>query len=135
MRSESAEIKVAAGSRLAEARIMMEDAQKKFSEAEAKFHSAKSLQVEASLSQRTAERKLQEVEAREDDLSRRITLFKNEYVTYNAFPFFMYLIPSCFSFYQFAVFGQALIFQEEVCLIISLCLYGLLFRLLYCNMN
>ncbi|MFQ6663819.1 hypothetical protein Gotur_031180 [Gossypium turneri] len=86
MRAESAETKVAAESRLAEARIMIEDAQKKFAEAEVKFHAAKSLQTEASLFQRTAERKLQEVEAREEDLSRRIVLFKNEYVIYIAFP-------------------------------------------------
>ncbi|MBA0653735.1 hypothetical protein Goklo_020876 [Gossypium klotzschianum] len=79
MRAESAETKVAAESRLAEARIMIEDSQKKFAEAEVKFHAAKSLQTEASLFQRTAERKLQEVEAREEDLSRRIVLFKNEH--------------------------------------------------------
>ncbi|XWS41723.1 hypothetical protein CRYUN_Cryun17cG0107300 [Craigia yunnanensis] len=78
MRVESAETKVAAESRLAEAHIMIEDAQKKFTEAEAKFHSAKSLQSESKLFQRTAERKLQEVEAREDDLGRRIVLFKND---------------------------------------------------------
>ncbi|XVE86950.1 hypothetical protein DITRI_Ditri18aG0076500 [Diplodiscus trichospermus] len=78
MRAESAETKVAAESRFAEARIMIEDAQKKLTEAEAKFHAAKSLQAEASLFQRTAERKLQEIEAREDDLSRRIELFKND---------------------------------------------------------
>ncbi|XVF15374.1 hypothetical protein REPUB_Repub09cG0146800 [Reevesia pubescens] len=78
MRAESSETKVAAESRLAEAHIMIEDAQKKFTEAEAKFHAAKSLQAEASLFQRTAERKLQEVEARENDLSRRIVLFKND---------------------------------------------------------
>ncbi|XWS29664.1 hypothetical protein CRYUN_Cryun24cG0049200 [Craigia yunnanensis] len=78
MRAEIAETKVAAESRLAEARIMIEDAQKKFTEAEAKFHAAKSLQAEATLFQHTAERKLQEVEAREDDLSRRIVLFKND---------------------------------------------------------
>ncbi|XWS45087.1 hypothetical protein CRYUN_Cryun15aG0106600 [Craigia yunnanensis] len=78
MRAEYAETKVGAESRLAEAGIMIDDAQKKFAEAEAKFHAAKSLQTEASLFQRTAERKLQEVEAREDDLSRRIVLFKND---------------------------------------------------------
>ncbi|KAK8978818.1 hypothetical protein V6N11_048090 [Hibiscus sabdariffa] len=79
MRAESAETKVAAESRLAEARIMMEDAQKKFEEAEVKLHASKSLKTEASLFQRTAERKLREVEAREEDLSRRIVLFKNEW--------------------------------------------------------
>ncbi|XP_022775072.1 protein CROWDED NUCLEI 4-like isoform X1 [Durio zibethinus] len=78
MRAESAETKVAAESRLAEARIMIEDTEKKFTEAEAKFHAAKSLEAEASLFRRTAERKLQEVEAREDDLSRHIVSFKND---------------------------------------------------------
>ncbi|XP_017985281.1 PREDICTED: protein CROWDED NUCLEI 4 [Theobroma cacao] len=78
MRAESAETKVAAESRLAEARIMIEDAQKKFVVAEAKFNAAKSLQAEVSLFQRTAERKLQEVEAREDDLGRHILLFKKD---------------------------------------------------------
>ncbi|KAK8492984.1 hypothetical protein V6N13_123880 [Hibiscus sabdariffa] len=78
MRAESAETKVAAESRLAEARVMIEDAQKKFEEAEVKLHASKSLQTEASLFQRTAERKLREVEAREEDLSRRIVLFKND---------------------------------------------------------
>ncbi|GMJ03892.1 CROWDED NUCLEI 4, LITTLE NUCLEI4 [Hibiscus trionum] len=78
MRAESAETKVAAESRLAEARIMIEDAQKKFEEAEVKLRASKSLHSEASLFQRTAERKLQEVEAREEDLSRRIALFKND---------------------------------------------------------
>lgn len=78
MRTESAETKVAAESRLAEARIMIEDAEKKFSEAETKFRAAKSLQTEATFIQRDAKRKLQEVEAREDDLSRRIVLFKKD---------------------------------------------------------
>ncbi|GMI67999.1 CROWDED NUCLEI 4, LITTLE NUCLEI4 [Hibiscus trionum] len=78
MRAESAETKVAAESRLAEGRIMIEDAEKKFAEAEAKFHAAKSLHAEAILIQRDAKRKLQEVEAHEDDLSRRIVLFKND---------------------------------------------------------
>ncbi|XVE82980.1 hypothetical protein DITRI_Ditri16bG0049500 [Diplodiscus trichospermus] len=78
MRAESAETKVAADSKLAEAYIMIEDAQKKFAEAEVKIHDAKSLETEASLFQRTAERKLQEVEAREDDLGRRVVLFKND---------------------------------------------------------
>ena len=131
MRAESAETKVAAESRFAEAHIMIEDAQKKFTEAEAKFHTAKSLQAESSLFQRTAERKLQEVEAREDDLSRRIVLFKNEYVIYIAFSFFMLFVPS-FSFsivslffsYQFAVFGHALISQEGVLVsYVSLCIH------------
>ncbi|KAL4377318.1 hypothetical protein GQ457_02G015510 [Hibiscus cannabinus] len=78
MRAESAETKVAAESRLAEGRIMIQDAEKKIAEAEAKFHAAKSLHAEATLIQRDAKRKLQEVEVHEDDLSRRIVLFKND---------------------------------------------------------
>ncbi|XP_050944759.1 protein CROWDED NUCLEI 4 [Cucumis melo] len=78
MRLESAEIKVAAESRLAEARIMMEDAQKKFVEAESKLHAAESLQAESNRCNRAAERKLQEVEAREDDLRRRMACFKSD---------------------------------------------------------
>lgn len=78
MRLESAETKVAAESRLAEARITMEDAQKKFIEAEAKLHAAESLQAESNRCNRAAERKLQEVEAREDDLRRRMTCFKSD---------------------------------------------------------
>lgn len=80
MRAESAETKIAADSKLVEARCMVEDAQRKFADAEAKFHAAESLQAEAHRYHRTAERKLQEVEAREDDLSRRILSFKTEYV-------------------------------------------------------
>lgn len=80
MRAESAETKVAAESKLAEARNMVEDAQKKFTEAEAKLHVAESLQAEASRFHRIAERKMQEVEAREDDLRRNILSFKTEYV-------------------------------------------------------
>ncbi|XP_023517391.1 protein CROWDED NUCLEI 4-like [Cucurbita pepo subsp. pepo] len=78
MRLESAETKVAAESRLTEARITLEDAQKKFSMAEAKLHAAESLQAEADRCNRAAERKLQEVEAREDDLRRRMTCFKSD---------------------------------------------------------
>ena len=80
MRAESAETKIAAESKLAEAKSMMEDAQKKITEAEAKLYAAESLQAEASRYRNVAERKLQEVEAREDDLRRRIETFKLEYV-------------------------------------------------------
>ncbi|WCJ32079.1 branched-chain amino acid aminotransferase 5 / branched-chain amino acid transaminase 5 (BCAT5) [Euphorbia peplus] len=76
MRAESAETKVAAESKFAEARSMMEDAQKKIADAEAKVRVAEALQAGGSQYRRAAERKLQEVEAREDDLNRRITAFK-----------------------------------------------------------
>lgn len=80
MRAECAETKVAAEIKLTEACSMVEDAQKKFVEAEAKLHAAEALQTEAICFRRTAERKLQEVEAREDDLRRRFISFKSEYV-------------------------------------------------------
>ena len=80
MRAECAETKVAADSKLCEGRSMVENAEKKFAEAEAKLHAAESLEAEASRYHRTAERKLHEVEAREDDLRRRISSFKTEYV-------------------------------------------------------
>lgn len=112
MRAESAETKVAAESRLSDARRMIEDAQKKFAEAEAKFHAAKSLETEASLFQRSAQRKLQEVDAREHDLSRRIVLFKNEYVIYIAFSF-IFFGTFILSFDYFSVFSLSLQFKEH----------------------
>uniref|UniRef100_A0A2P2KLA8 Uncharacterized protein MANES_12G118800 n=1 Tax=Rhizophora mucronata TaxID=61149 RepID=A0A2P2KLA8_RHIMU len=78
MRAEAAETKVAADCKLAEARIMVEDAQKKFVDAEKKLYAVEALQGEASRYHRTAERKLQEVESREADLRRRITAFKTD---------------------------------------------------------
>lgn len=100
MRLESAEIKVAAESRLAEARIMMEDAQKKFVEAESKLHAAESLQAESNRCNRAAERKLQEVEAREDDLRRRMACFKSEYVFCSClfYSFNIFDVLSCIHF-------------------------------------
>ena len=80
LRAEAAETKVAAESKFAEARGMVENAQKKSVEADAKLHAAESLQAEANRYHRAAERKLKEVEAREEDLSRRIISFKSEYV-------------------------------------------------------
>jgi len=74
MRTESAETKVTAECQLAEAPKMMEEAQKKILDAEEKLRGA-------------AERMLQEVEAREDDLSRRISAFKAEYVFSSSFHF------------------------------------------------
>lgn len=94
MRAESAEIKVAAESKLDEGRNMVEDAHKKFTEAEAKLHAAETLEAEASRYHRAAERKLQEVEAREDDLRRRIVSFKSEYVSYS---FISYIFHKHFS--------------------------------------
>ncbi|XP_010248309.1 PREDICTED: protein CROWDED NUCLEI 4 [Nelumbo nucifera] len=78
MRMESAETKVAAESKMAEARSMVEAAQKKFADAEVKLHEAESLQAEARRYHHAAERKLQEVEAREDELRRRLVSFKSD---------------------------------------------------------
>ncbi|CAH9111329.1 unnamed protein product [Cuscuta europaea] len=76
MRTEYAEAKVAAETQLAEARRLMEDAQKKYTEAESKMCMAESLETEARRFRSTAQRKLNEVEAREDDLRRQILAFK-----------------------------------------------------------
>ena len=100
MRLESAETKVAAESRLTEARITLEDAQKKFSMAEAKLHAAESLQAEADRCNRAAERKLQEVEAREDDLRRRMTCFKSEYA-FCSFYFILLAYLTCMLLFIF----------------------------------
>ncbi|ONK74554.1 uncharacterized protein A4U43_C03F7600 [Asparagus officinalis] len=78
MRAESAETKLAYETKLVEAREMMETAQKKLEEAESKLHSAESLHAEASRSHNTALRNLQDVEAREDDLRRRLMSFQSE---------------------------------------------------------
>ncbi|KAK9135258.1 hypothetical protein Syun_014588 [Stephania yunnanensis] len=78
IRAEYAESKVAADSKMAEARNMLEDAQKKFSDAEIKMRSVVSLQEDANRYHRAAERKLHEVEEREDDVRRRLTIFKSE---------------------------------------------------------
>ena len=47
MRTECAETKVAAESKLAEAHQLTDEAEKKFTEAEAKVHAAESLQADA----------------------------------------------------------------------------------------
>ncbi|KAL8130513.1 hypothetical protein V2J09_019668 [Rumex salicifolius] len=78
MRVECAEVKVAAESKMAVANKMIEDAQMKLSEAKIKFQAGESLQDEAGRYNRTAERKLHEVEAREDDLRRRIMSFTSD---------------------------------------------------------
>ncbi|KAF9601499.1 hypothetical protein IFM89_020266 [Coptis chinensis] len=78
MRAESAETKVAADIKMTEAQNMLENAQKNLVDAEAKKHAAESLQAEATRYHRIADRKLQEVEEREDELRRRIMSFKSE---------------------------------------------------------
>ncbi|KAK9678267.1 hypothetical protein RND81_11G199900 [Saponaria officinalis] len=63
---------------MAEARRMVEDAQQKFAEAEVKLRATESLQDEARRSERAAARKLREAEARDDDVRRRMSSFKND---------------------------------------------------------
>ncbi|CAL0330943.1 unnamed protein product [Lupinus luteus] len=78
MRSECAETKFAAESKLAEAHQLIDEAHKKFTEAEARVHAAESLQAEANRYNSIAERKLHDVEAREDNLRRKIMSFKSD---------------------------------------------------------
>ncbi|KAL1370954.1 protein CROWDED NUCLEI 4 [Arachis duranensis] len=78
MRTECAETKVAAESKIAEAHQLIDEAQKKFTEAEAMMRSAESLQAEANRFTGVAERKLRDVEAREDNLRRQIITFKSD---------------------------------------------------------
>lgn len=80
MRAECAETKVAADSKFADAHRLIDEAQRKFTESEAKVRAAESLQAEANRYNSVAERKLRDVEAREDDLRRRTVAFKSEYV-------------------------------------------------------
>ncbi|KAI4327303.1 hypothetical protein L6164_019780 [Bauhinia variegata] len=78
IRTECAETKVSAESKFAEAHSLIDEAQRKFVEVEAKVQAAESLQAEANRYNHIAERKLQEVEGREDDLRRRIISFKSD---------------------------------------------------------
>ncbi|KAL2905554.1 Protein CROWDED NUCLEI 4 [Bienertia sinuspersici] len=78
IRTECAEVKVASESKMVEARNMVEDAERKYAEAEAKLRTAEFLRDEARRSERAAGRRLQEIEAREDDLRRRMASFKSD---------------------------------------------------------
>ncbi|XP_075501393.1 uncharacterized protein LOC142539671 [Primulina tabacum] len=78
MRVEYAEVKVSAESKYAEAQNMVEDGNNKLLEADEKRRAAELLELEASRYHRMAERKLHEVEEREDDLRRRMTTLKSE---------------------------------------------------------
>ncbi|OAY86113.1 Protein CROWDED NUCLEI 4 [Ananas comosus] len=72
MRAELAETKVTYESKLAEANQMMEDAQRKSEEAETKLIAARSLETDSIRTRDSALRSLQDVEAREDELRRRL---------------------------------------------------------------
>nr|XP_004509046.1 protein CROWDED NUCLEI 4 [Cicer arietinum] len=78
MRTECAETKVAADSKFTEAHQLIEEAHKKFTEAETKVCAAESLQADANRYNSVAERKLRDVEAREDNLRRQIISFKSD---------------------------------------------------------
>ncbi|XP_011627553.1 protein CROWDED NUCLEI 4 [Amborella trichopoda] len=78
MRAECAETKVAAETKLAEVRCLVEDAQKKLLAVETKQHTVEALQTETSWQHAVAERKLKEVEAREDELRRQQVSLKSE---------------------------------------------------------
>ncbi|CAL9764916.1 unnamed protein product [Musa acuminata subsp. burmannicoides] len=75
---ESAERKLGYESKIAEAHAMMTAAQEKLDEAEKKLLAAESLQAEANRTRNTAIRTLDDVEAREDELRRRLATFKSQ---------------------------------------------------------
>ena len=75
-RSESAEIKLLAESKLKEAQELISGTTNKALEAESKLHMMDALQAELSHKQGIAERKLQEAEAQEDILRRERLAFK-----------------------------------------------------------
>ncbi|GER28196.1 nuclear matrix constituent protein 2 [Striga asiatica] len=79
MRAEYAEVKVASETKFAEARSMVDDAIEKLTAADEKSRAAEFLEAEAKRYHRTAERKLHEVEEREDDLRRRILSSKSDF--------------------------------------------------------
>ena len=80
MRSQLAESKVAAEIKLSEAHKIMEDAQKKLKDAEKKFMESESSSSESRRYERMTEIKLHDVEAREDELRRRLILFNSQLV-------------------------------------------------------
>ncbi|KAK1300308.1 putative nuclear matrix constituent protein 1-like protein [Acorus calamus] len=80
MRTESAEVRVSSESKLSEAQKMIETAEERFVEVGKKKREVDSLQAEVSRLNSAADRKLKEVEAREDELRRQIMTFKSECV-------------------------------------------------------
>jgi hypothetical protein len=77
-RVEWAETKVAYESKLAEARQLSESAQRKLDESEEKLLSARSLEADATRTRDAAHRSIQDVEAREDELRRRLVALQSE---------------------------------------------------------
>lgn len=68
----------------------MENAQKKFDEAQKKLREAESSCSEARRYERMAAIKLHEVEAREDELRRRLVLFNSQYVMPHSVQIFLF---------------------------------------------
>lgn len=80
MRSEYAEIKYTADSKLAETNALVASIEEKSLELEAKTHSAEAKLAEISRRSSEIERKQQDLEARETDLQRKRFSFITEYV-------------------------------------------------------
>lgn len=79
MRSEHAEIKFNADSKLAEANALVTSVEEKSLEVEAKIHAADAKLAEVSRKSSEIERKLHELEAQENSLRRERSLFTTEY--------------------------------------------------------
>lgn len=77
-RVEWAETKVAYENKMGEARELSQTAQKKLDDAEEKLLSVRSLEADASRTRDAARRSIQDVEAREDDLRRRLVALQSE---------------------------------------------------------
>ncbi|KAL8496210.1 hypothetical protein ACS0TY_020067 [Phlomoides rotata] len=80
MRSEQAEIKFNADSKLAEANALVTSVEEKSLEVEAKLHEADAKLVEVSRRTSEIERKFHELEALENSIRRERSFFSKEYV-------------------------------------------------------